>query len=125
MVSVASGFDLVGALTLVVSLLVLLYLLIYVFVVYSQKRRGKVRWDWRISLVFYLGIGIMALALFLREAQICFGGTCAGAWTDSLLLISLVIFIYAFKKRSDTAEKVEVEFHEFHNWRRRKGARRR
>ncbi|MFH1107062.1 MAG: hypothetical protein V1787_04145 [Candidatus Micrarchaeota archaeon] len=113
MVSVAAGFDLLGALTLVLSILVLLYLANYALLLLSQKRTGKVRWDWNVSMIFYAGIGLVALSYLFRRLILCSGLLCPESWTDLMIFLSMLLFLWGFKKRADTSESIEVSVLEY------------
>ncbi len=112
MVQLAPGFDLISALTLVAAFLVLLYLLNYALILYSQKRTGRIRWDWSVSAIFYAGVGLFALGYVFRNVDFC-NGECPPNWFSFLDLLALVFFLIGFKKRADTSETVEVSVLEY------------
>ncbi|MFH1200267.1 MAG: hypothetical protein V1708_04325 [Candidatus Micrarchaeota archaeon] len=119
MVRLAEGFDFVSALTLVAAFLVLLYLLNYLLILYSQKRKGRIRWDWTVSALFYTGIGLFALGYVFRNVDFC-SGLCVRNWYQVFDLLALVFFLTGFKKRADMSETVEVDVLELAEIKRRK-----
>ncbi len=112
MVQLAPGFDFVSSLTLVAAFLVLLYLLNYALILYSQKQRGRIRWDWSVSAIFYAGIGLFALGYVFRNVDFC-NGECPSNWFQFFDLLALVFFLWGFKRRADTSETVEVSVLEY------------
>ncbi len=90
--------------TLVVSILVLLYALWYCVMLYVQKKEGKARWDWGISLIFYIGIVLITASHLL---SLVFDVT--GDLPDAVYLLALLLFVWGFEKRAGASEKITKE----------------
>lgn len=109
-------FDLFSAFSLVVSVLVLLYLASYAVVLYYKKKEGLLRWDWRISSIFYSGIALMALSRIVAFTDNCVFFSCPSYVPGVLDVVALVLFVYGFMVRSATSERMDAEMKEFLRW---------
>ncbi len=92
---------------MVASVLVLLYALGYFAILYSQYTRKKLRWDWSISVIFYLGIVLITIWHVLYVLHPCFGAICIGD-VAPLYIVALVLFVIGFEKRARASEHVEL-----------------
>jgi len=98
------GSGIVELLTVVVSVLVLLYALWYSVMLYFQKSQGKARWDWGISLIFYLGIALITashLLFFVLDIE--------GNFTAGVYLLALLLFVWGFEKRAGLSAQMTKE----------------
>ncbi len=86
--------DLVGLVSLVASLLVVLYLIGYSFMLFHSYKNGTIRPDWSISLIFYVGIGLLALGYIVAFTQL------VENVFNAAYLIALILFAYGFEKRA-------------------------
>ena len=93
--------------TLVLSALVFIFWVSYCLMLYSQLKHGTVRKDWWISMVFYVGIGLLVLGnLVLALSKIY--ATQSGEDASVLInLISMLIFLFAFYLRMQHALRVQ------------------
>ncbi len=101
--------DFVGLVSLVASVLVVLYIVGYGVMLYHQQRRGEIRPDWHISSIFYLGIGILALGYILAITHTAIGGLSFEGMFNAAYLLSLVLFAYGFELRAGTARQLKVQ----------------
>lgn len=100
-----TGLDLMDALTLLASVLVLFYLAAYAVTRYFQIRRG-IKWDWRTTSVFYVGIAFLAVANILQAVQGVYYSSYAKAAATFLYLASLLVFIYGMHHRAKSSHKI-------------------
>ena len=93
--------------TLVLSAMVLVFWVAYCLMLYSQLKHGTVRKDWWISMVFYVGIGLLVLGnLVLALSKIY--ATQSGEDASILInLISMLLFLVAFYLRMQHALRVQ------------------
>ena len=90
-------------LTLMLSAIVLVFWVAYTIMLYSQKKTGKVRHDWWISMVFYVGIVLLVLGnLFLAFGQ-RYHSEEGQAVSIILNVVSMLIFVFAFYLRMEHA----------------------
>ncbi|MDP3742264.1 MAG: hypothetical protein Q8R15_03050 [Candidatus Micrarchaeota archaeon] len=98
------GNGIVELLTIVVSVLVLLYALGYSVMLFVQKNQGKTRWDWAISMIFYVGIILITVSHLLFFVLDIVGDFPAGVY-----LLALILFVWGFEKRAGASEKITKE----------------
>ena len=113
-INFSDGFGILTALTLIASVFVLLYLFNYAITLYYQAISNRIRSDWKISALFYIGVALIAFGNIFSAMHICFGDFCLEKLFDPFLLLALLLFTYGFRKRSVTSEKVEEELRRFH-----------
>ena len=94
--------DVIGLVSLVASVLVVLYIVGYSLMLYYQQQRGKIRSDWQISAVFYVGIGILAFGYILALTDV------AEKIFNTAYLLALILFAYGFEKRAGTAAQAAI-----------------
>ena len=99
--------DWIAAISLVASILVLLYVAVYGLMLYHKSKTGKLRPDWHISAIFYVGIVVMALAYIFTVTRLCLGTVCTDNFFSIAYLISIIIFVYGFEKRAGTERLVD------------------
>ena len=99
-----NGIEIIAwEITLVLSAIVLVFWVAYTLMLYHQRESGKVRHDWWISMVFYVGIVLLVLGnLLLAYSQLY---TAPLGTTISLVLnvVSMLIFVFAFYLRMEHA----------------------
>ncbi|MFH1247072.1 MAG: hypothetical protein V1644_01705 [Candidatus Micrarchaeota archaeon] len=108
MVSLISN-DIFTSLSVIASVLVLLYVIGYVLMSWMQAKKGDLRPDWSISLVFYIGIAVLALGYLAQVSEFCIGSLCFNSAFEIAYLVSIVLFVYGFEKRSGAAVKVSAK----------------
>ncbi len=96
------GSDLAVMLSIIASVLVLFYVLGYVLISYVQKKQGALRPDFSISMIFYLGIAILALGYLFEVFDF-------RSVFDISYLISIILFVYGFEKRSGYAAQLQAQ----------------
>ncbi|MEM0475590.1 MAG: hypothetical protein QW343_02230 [Candidatus Norongarragalinales archaeon] len=91
--------QIVSILTLVASILVGGYALVYSWILWDEAKQGKARKDWRISLFFYAGVFLIVSANFLvaLDDLHAFGGRYASPF---LVFAALLCFFKGFSKRA-------------------------
>jgi len=94
--------DLAVMLSIIASVLVLFYVLGYVVISYVQKKEGKLRPDFSISMIFYMGIVILALGYLLEVFDF-------RSAFDVAYLVSIALFVYGFERRSGYAAQMQVQ----------------
>lgn len=95
--------DIVVMLSVLASILVILYVVGYAVIGYFQKLHGTLRPDWGISLVFYAGIFVLTVGYLFNLLHACFGTICVQEFFDEAYLLSLVLFAYGFERRAGYA----------------------
>lgn len=100
------GGSIVAVLTLIASILVLLYSLWYFFMLYLQHKHDTIRPDWKISSLFYVGIILITLAHIFTTTHACLASLCFEEYFNPLYLIALILFVYGFEKRAGTAQQI-------------------
>ncbi len=101
--------DIVGLISLVASVLVVLYLIGYSIMLYHAYRTKTIRPDWKISLIFYLGIGVLAIGYIITMLQFCVGIVCSETGFNYAYLLALILFAYGFEKRAGTTVALETK----------------
>ena len=85
--------------TLVLSAIVLVFWVFYTIMLYHQLKGGTVRKDWWLSMIFYLGIGLLVLGNLLLSLSHLYE-TQAGQNISLIInMISMFVFIIAFYLR--------------------------
>ncbi len=97
--------DIVGLVSLVASVLVVFYILGYSLMLFYQLKTKQVRSDWKISVIFYAGILVLAIGYILAISNFCFGTVCSDNVFNSAYLVSLILFVYGFELRAGTAQQ--------------------
>lgn len=115
-ISLSTSAGLISGLTLVASVFVLLYLANYAVILYYQRRAGKIRADWWISSIFYVGVALLALGNLLNSMHACLAGICAENFFDIFLLSSFLLFIYGFRRRAAFSSKIGVELEQYNKF---------
>jgi hypothetical protein len=95
----SSTAELLNLALLVTSAVVLVYLVSYTTVLLWQVRRKEARPDWRISLVFYGGILVLAVGNLIGHAAELWHASNYGL-ASALYLVATVFFIVGFHQRS-------------------------
>ena len=111
--NLSTGAGLVSAMTLVASVFVILYLVNYAVILYYQHRANRIRSDWWISSIFYVGVGLLAIANILNGLHACIAGFCFENLFDAFLLVAFILFIYGFRKRAEYSDRVGAEVEKF------------
>ncbi|MFH0713963.1 MAG: hypothetical protein V1722_05315 [Candidatus Micrarchaeota archaeon] len=101
--------DPIAAVSLVASILVLLYVVGYSVISYYQHKRGQLRSDWKISAIFYAGITLMALAYIFAVVDFCFGTMCMNNFFNIAYLIAILLFVYGLELRTGAIKKIVPE----------------
>ncbi len=85
--------------SLVLSVIVLIFWAAYSLIIGQQLKQGTARKDWKISMVFYAGIMLLVLSTILMGASLLYN-TREGVQLSTVLnSISMLIFIYGFYLR--------------------------
>lgn len=101
--------DVFALLSIVISILVLLYVAGYAVMSYLQAKRGALRPDWSVSVIFYVGIIILALGYLAEVTHACLGSVCFNTSFDAAYFVSLILFVYGFERRSGAAVKITTK----------------
>lgn len=104
MVEVLDAVDaLIQEINLVLSAVVLVFWLSYSLMLYHQHKRGVVRKDWWMSMVFYVGIGLLVLGNLLLAFSQLYHTEFGARASITLNMISMLVFILAFYLRMKTS----------------------
>jgi len=85
--------------SLVLSAIVLVFWVSYSVILFHQHKRGVVRKDWLMSMVFYIGIGLLVLGNLLLAFSKLYNTAFGERVSVALNMISMLVFIFAFYVR--------------------------
>jgi hypothetical protein len=89
-----SGLE--SALLIVTSIIVLIYAVFYITVLYQQVKSGQERRNWKVSLLFYLGIVFFVLSEALIALSSLYPGIPAQSIGVLLKFAAMITFVFAF-----------------------------
>ncbi|MEM4254889.1 MAG: hypothetical protein QXR53_00980 [Candidatus Norongarragalinales archaeon] len=99
MVHLEAADALIQEVSLVLSAVVLVFWVSYSLMLYHQLKRGTVRKDWWLSMVFYIGIGLLVLANLLLAFSQLYHTPIGERVSIAVNMVSMVVFIFAFYLR--------------------------
>ncbi len=82
--------------TLVLSAVVLVFWLSYSLMLWNQLKRGVARKDWWMSMVFYLGIGMLVLGNLILASSKLYDSPFGERVSIGINMLSMLVFIGAF-----------------------------
>ncbi len=85
--------------SLVLSAIVLVFWVSYSLILFHQHKRGVVRKDWLMSMVFYIGIGLLVLGNLLLAFSKLYNTAFGERVSTALNMVSMLVFILAFYVR--------------------------
>ena len=89
--------------SLVLSAIVLVFWVSYSLILFHQHKHGVVRKDWWLSMIFYVGIGLLVLGNLLLAFSHLFNTDLGRQISIVLSMLSMLVFIFAFRMRMKTA----------------------
>lgn len=93
---------LIHEVSLVLSAIVLVFWISYSVILLHQHKRGVVRKDWWLSMIFYIGIGLLVLGNLLLAFSHLFNTDLGRQISIVLSMLSMLVFIFAFRMRMKT-----------------------
>lgn len=96
----------VSASVLVLSFLVLVFWIFYSIILLRQVQKGNARKDWKISMVFYIGIVLLVLADIVFAASQLYSVYWGQNVFEIVELVSLMVFVIAFYLRMENVTKI-------------------
>lgn len=74
---------------------------------YHQMKRGSVRKDWWLSMIFYAGIGMLVLANIFLVISELYKTSLGESLSRIFMMFSMLVFVYGFRLRMKNTLKVE------------------
>lgn len=95
-----NGFEIiVSEISLVLGAIVLVFWFSYSYMLYHQRKAGTVRKDWWLSMIFYVGIGMLVLANMFLVATPLYETPYGHTLSLIFQMVAMLVFVYGFYQR--------------------------